>query len=56
MIQLADRDTWICRVCSGKKVLHLGCVDAPLLEEKARTGDCCTTNYLKWQVAWSGLI
>jgi 2-polyprenyl-3-methyl-5-hydroxy-6-metoxy-1,4-benzoquinol methylase len=47
MIQLADRDTWICRVCSGKKVLHLGCVDAPLLEEKARTGRLLHDKLLK---------
>jgi len=38
MIRLADRDSWICKYCSGKTVLHLGCVDSPLLEQKAKAG------------------
>lgn len=33
---LADRDAWIIRLCSGKKVLHLGCTDWPLTAERLR--------------------
>lgn len=34
---LDDRDAWIIELCRGKKVLHLGCTDWPLTEDRVRT-------------------
>ena len=34
---LIEREAWILKRCAGKRVLHLGCTDAPATAEK---GDC----------------
>ena len=34
-----SRQAWLARRCAGKRVLHLGCVDAGLLEERYRRGE-----------------
>jgi len=35
---LVDREEFILKACAGKKVLHLGCADAPYTEERLKTG------------------
>lgn len=35
--EVIDRDAHIVNLCTGKTVLHLGCVDYPLLDERLRT-------------------
>ena len=37
-LPLVNRDDWIVKKCSGKRVLHVGCTDAPQTEKKARQG------------------
>ncbi len=34
---LEERDPWIIAMCKGKKVLHLGCTDWPLTEQRIKT-------------------
>lgn len=35
---LACRDAWIVKQCQNRQVLHLGCTDWPLTEERLRSG------------------
>ena len=36
---IPDRDAWIINLCTGKKVLHLGCTDWPLTDDRLNKGD-----------------
>lgn len=45
--KIVNRDDFICELCKNKKVLHLGCVDHPLLEIKFRNNDLLHQKLLK---------
>jgi hypothetical protein len=36
---IPDRDAWILKHCEGKRVLHLGCTDWPVTEDRLRRGE-----------------
>ena len=36
---IPDRDTWIINLCVGKKVLHLGCTDWPVTDDRLERGE-----------------
>lgn len=42
-----DRDNLIVKLCTGKVVLHLGCVDYPLLDDRLRTNQLLHQKILK---------
>lgn len=50
---VANRVAWLCEYCSGKKVLHIGCVDTGMLEQRIEKGDFLHT---RLEEKCSGLI